>query len=79
MGVQIRKGVLLVGHPRTRKALLAKEIIGEVRVPFFTISWPKFIDVFIGLEACRFPNIFNMAKENFPCIIFIDELIAMSR
>ncbi len=79
MGARIPKGVLLVGHPGTGKTLLAKAIAGEAGVPFFIISGSDFVEMFVGVGASRVRDLFDQAKRNAPCIIFIDEIDAVGR
>ena len=79
MGARIPKGILLVGPPGTGKTLLAKAIAGEAGVPFFTISGSDFVELFVGVGASRVRDLFNTAKQNAPCIIFIDEIDAVAR
>ena len=79
MGARIPKGVLLVGHPGTGKTLLAKAIAGEAGVPFFIISGSDFVEMFVGVGASRVRDLFDQAKKNAPCIIFIDEIDAVGR
>lgn len=79
MGARIPKGVLLVGVPGTGKTLLAKAIAGEAGVPFFTISGSDFMELFVGVGASRVRDLFNQAKQNAPCIVFIDEIDAIGR
>ena len=77
MGARIPKGVLLVGHPGTGKTLLAKAVAGEAGVPFFIISGSDFVEMFVGVGASRVRDLFEQAKKNAPCIIFIDEIDAV--
>ena len=79
MGARIPKGVLLVGHPGTGKTLLAKAVAGEAGVPFFIISGSDFVEMFVGVGASRVRDLFDQAKKNAPCIIFIDEIDAVGR
>ena len=79
MGARIPKGVLLVGRPGTGKTLLAKAVAGEAGVPFFTISGSDFVEMFVGVGASRVRDLFDQAKKNAPCIIFIDEIDAVGR
>ena len=79
MGASIPKGVLLVGHPGTGKTLLAKAVAGEAGVPFFIISGSDFVEMFVGVGASRVRDLFEQAKKNAPCIIFIDEIDAVGR
>lgn len=79
LGGRIPRGVLLVGSPGTGKTLLAKAIAGEAKVPFFTISGSDFVEMFVGVGAARVRDMFENAKKNSPCIIFIDEIDAVGR
>ncbi len=79
VGARIPKGVLLVGPPGTGKTLLAKAVAGEAGVPFFTISGSDFVEMFVGVGASRVRDLFEDAKRNAPCIIFIDEIDAVAR
>jgi cell division protease FtsH len=79
LGGKIPKGVLMVGAPGTGKTLLAKAIAGEAKVPFFTISGSDFVEMFVGVGASRVRDMFEQAKKQAPCIIFIDELDAVGR
>ena len=79
LGGRIPRGVLLVGPPGTGKTLLAKSIAGEAKVPFFTISGSDFVEMFVGVGASRVRDMFEQAKKNSPCIIFIDEIDAVGR
>nr|CCH80579.1 ATP-dependent Zn protease [Candidatus Phytoplasma mali] len=78
MGARIPKGVLLYGPPGVGKTLLAKAVAGEAKVPFFAVSGSDFIEVYVGLGASRIRKLFNEAKQNAPCIIFIDEIETIS-
>ena len=77
VGAKIPKGVLLVGPPGTGKTLLAKAIAGEAGVPFFSISGSEFVEMFVGVGASRVRDLFKKAKENAPCIVFVDEIDAV--
>ncbi|WP_298199303.1 ATP-dependent metallopeptidase FtsH/Yme1/Tma family protein, partial [Novosphingobium sp.] len=79
LGGQIPKGALLVGSPGTGKTLLARAIAGEAGVPFFTISGSDFVEMFVGVGASRVRDMFEQAKKNAPCIVFIDEIDAVGR
>lgn len=79
VGARIPKGILLVGPPGTGKTLLAKAVAGEAVVPFFTISGSDFVEMFVGVGASRVRDLFEEAKRNAPCIIFIDEIDAVAR
>ena len=79
LGGRIPRGVLLVGPPGTGKTLLARAIAGEANVPFFTISGSDFVEMFVGVGASRVRDMFDQAKKNAPCIIFIDEIDAVGR
>ncbi len=79
MGAKIPKGVMLVGSPGTGKTLLARAVAGEADVPFFNISGSEFVEMFVGVGASRVRDLFNKAKRNAPCIIFIDEIDAVGR
>ena len=79
VGARIPKGILLVGPPGTGKTLLAKAVAGEAGVPFFTISGSDFVEMFVGVGASRVRDLFEEAKRNAPCIIFIDEIDAVAR
>ena len=79
IGGQIPRGILLVGPPGTGKTLLAKAVAGESKVPFFSLSGSEFVEMFVGLGAARVRDLFKQAKENAPCIIFIDELDALGK
>jgi cell division protease FtsH len=79
VGAKIPKGVLLVGPPGTGKTLLAKAVAGEAGVPFFSISGSEFVEMFVGVGASRVRDLFEQAKANAPCIVFIDEIDAVGR
>jgi len=79
LGARIPKGILLVGRPGTGKTLLAKAVAGEAGVPFFSISGSDFVEMFVGVGASRVRDLFNEAKRNAPCIVFIDEIDAVAR
>ncbi|MDP4038621.1 MAG: ATP-dependent zinc metalloprotease FtsH [bacterium] len=79
LGARIPKGVLLVGAPGTGKTLLARAVAGEAGVPFFNISGSEFVEMFVGVGASRVRDLFNKAKKNAPCIVFIDEIDAVGR
>ncbi len=78
-GARIPKGVLLVGPPGCGKTLLAKAVAGEARIPFFSITGSDFVEMFVGMGAARVRDLFENAKKNAPCIIFIDEIDAVGR
>src|SRR5207253_2314860 len=79
LGAQVPKGVLLVGPPGTGKTLLARAVAGEAGVPFYSISGSEFIQMFVGVGASRVRDMFKTAKENAPCLLFIDEIDAVGR
>ena len=79
MGAKIPKGVLLVGPPGTGKTLMARAVAGEAGVPFFSISGSEFVEMFVGVGASRVRDLFDQAKRNAPCIVFVDEIDAVGR
>ena len=79
IGASMPKGILLVGPPGTGKTLLAKAVAGEAGVPFFSISGSDFVEMFVGVGASRVRDLFEEAKHNAPCIVFIDEIDAVAR
>ena len=79
LGARIPKGVLLVGPPGTGKTLIAKAVAGEAGVPFFSISGSDFVEMFVGVGASRVRDLFEEAKKNAPCIVFIDEIDAIGK
>src|SRR5438132_4894174 len=79
LGGRIPKGVLLVGPPGTGKPLLARAVAGEANVPFFSISGSEFVERFVGVGASRVRDLFDQAKRNSPCIVFVDEVDAVGR
>ncbi len=79
LGARIPKGILLIGPPGTGKTLLARAVAGEAKVPFFTISGSDFVEMFVGVGASRVRDLFENAKKNAPCILFIDEIDAVGR
>ena len=79
LGAKVPRGALLIGPPGTGKTLLAKAVAGEAGVPFLSISAAEFIEMFVGVGASRVRDLFEQAKKNAPCIVFIDELDAVGR
>ena len=79
LGARIPEGVLLVGPPGTGKTLLARAVAGEAGVPFFSISGSEFVEMFVGVGASRVRDLFDQAKRNAPCIVFVDEIDAVGR
>ena len=79
LGARIPKGILLVGPPGTGKTYVSKAAAGEAGVPFFTISGSDFVEMFVGVGASRVRDLFDQAKKNSPCIVFIDEIDAVGR
>merc|ERR1719488_407961 len=79
LGAKIPKGALLCGPPGTGKTLLAKAVVGEASVPFFSISGSDFIEMFVGVGPSRVRDLFKEARANAPCIVFIDEIDAVGR
>ncbi|MCB1660848.1 MAG: AAA family ATPase, partial [Pseudomonadales bacterium] len=79
LGARIPKGVLLIGPPGTGKTLIAKAVAGEADRPFFSISGSDFVEMFVGVGASRIRDLFDQAKKNAPCIVFIDEIDAVGR
>ena len=79
IGASMPKGILLVGPPGTGKTMLAKAVAGEASVPFFSISGSEFVEMFVGMGAAKVRDLFNQAKEKAPCIVFIDEIVAIGK
>src|SRR5437868_2230092 len=79
LGARIPRGVLLIGSPGTGKTLLARAVAGEAGVPFFSISGSEFVEMFVGVGASRVRDLFDQAKRNAPCIVFVDEIDAVGR
>ena len=79
LGARIPKGILLVGPPGTGKTYVSRATAGEAGVPFFTISGSEFVEMFVGVGASRVRDLFDQAKKNAPCIVFIDEIDAVGR
>ena len=79
LGGKIPRGVLMVGPPGTGKTLIARAVAGEAKVPFFTISGSDFVEMFVGVGASRVRDMFDQAKKQSPCIVFIDEIDAVGR
>ncbi|WP_244948318.1 AAA family ATPase, partial [Candidatus Phytoplasma pruni] len=77
IGAAIPKGVLLSGPPGTGKTLLAKAVAGEAKVPFYSVSGSEFVEIFVGIGSSRIRKLFKMAKNNAPCVLFIDEIDAL--